>query len=380
MITLRTTKELTGPGLGIPNLTFQAWYEAQRGAGSWQRLGQLQRTCGRSTWPGTATFSPLPVRPDVEIASITWAAEDHCFVATTDLGETLPARRIVLATGLQGSGSWSLPQVVSQSLPRHHYAHTSEEIDFPALQGRRVAVLGAGASAFDNAAVALENGAAEVRVFSRREKLVDVDAYRWAEFAGFLRHHAELPDADKWRFMRHMMQMGQLPPADALERARQHSAFSLHPGSPWDAVESTSDAVKITTPKGTFETDFVIVATGFSTDLGRRPELREFVPHIALWADRFTPPPDEAHDDLLRHPYLGPYFEFTEKSPGTAPWVGHLYNFTGGSLLSLGLSGASITGMKYALPRLVQGITRSLFLEDRNQHFASLQAYDVKEF
>ena len=33
MPTLRSPKVQTGPDLGIPSLTFQAWYEAQHGAG-----------------------------------------------------------------------------------------------------------------------------------------------------------------------------------------------------------------------------------------------------------------------------------------------------------------------------------------------------------
>jgi hypothetical protein len=36
--------------------------------------------------------------------------------------------------------------------------------------------------------------------------------------------------------------------------------------------------------------------------------------------------------------------------------------------------------MSFWLQRLCSGITRSLFLEDREQYFQSLTAYDVAEF
>lgn len=38
METLRSPKELTGPALGLPALTFRAWFEAQFGADEWARL------------------------------------------------------------------------------------------------------------------------------------------------------------------------------------------------------------------------------------------------------------------------------------------------------------------------------------------------------
>ena len=66
--------------------------------------------------------------------------------------------------------------------------------------------------------------------------------------------------------------------------------------------------------------------------------------------------------------------------PGQAPYLRHLYNYTFGGLLSLGFGGASISGMKYSIPRLVGGITGSLFVEDRDAHFESLRAFGQAEF
>jgi hypothetical protein len=207
-----------------------------------------------------------------------------------------------------------------------------------------------------------------------------VNAYRWAEFVGFLKHHGDLPDPDKWRFVLQILRMGQLPPTDTYARARQHAGFHLHPGSSWKALRAEGERVVIQTESATFETDFVIVATGFVTDLKRRPELAEVEPFIARWSDRFTPPESERNEDLLRHPYLGPHFEFTEREPGTLPELQTLYNYTFGGLLSLGFGGASISGMKYSIPRLVTGLTRSLFLEDKARHLASLRDFAEREF
>jgi FAD-dependent urate hydroxylase len=138
--------------------------------------------------------------------------------------------------------------------------------------------------------------------------------------------------------------------------------------------------VVIGTDSGSYEADFVIIGTGFITDLSLRPELAHHESHIARWADRYQPPDAERNDDLMRHPYLGKSFEFTERVPGSAPFLRYLYNFTFGGLLSLGFGGASISGMKYSIPRLVSGITASFFVEDRAHYYQSLCDFAEREF
>ena len=135
----------------------------------------------------------------------------------------------------------------------------------------------------------------------------------------------------------------------------------------------------VETEAGSFKFDFIIFATGTETDLSARPELAPIVHQIALWRDRFTPPAGEQSDELARHPYLGTAFEFMEREPGTAPFLSRLHAFTYGALPSLGLTGAAILGMKYGVPRLVNGLVRDLFLEDAAQHYRDLVAFEVPE-
>ena len=390
MRTLRTPKHVTGPDLGIPSLTPRSWYEAQHGPGSWESLGLIPKEAWAAYLAWYRQTLGIPVRPDTRVGAVRWnddarAWEVPCEIAgevpNGDGAQTLYARRVVLATGIDGSGYWSIPAMIRDALPPHLYAHTRADIDFAALAGKRVAVLGAGASAFDNAATALEHGARTLHLCFRRPALVNVNAYRWAEFVGFLKHVGDLPDADKWRFIRQIVRMGQLPPADTLERARRHPGFHLHASCAWRSLQVRDDGVHIATEQGGHHVvDFVIVGTGFVTDLARRPELAAIEGHIARWADRYQPPAGDEHADLARHPYLGSGFELTERRPGAAPYLRYLYNYTFGGLLSLGFGGASISGMKYSIPRLVAGITGSLFIEDREAHFESLRGYAEAEF
>lgn len=162
-----------------------------------------------------------------------------------------------------------MPDVVAASLPKSLYAHTCADIDFAGLAGKRLAILGGGASAFDNAQYALEAGVGEVHVFVRRAELPRVNPIRCAKRAsacprawvcaaaglqlqtqgtlltaacaaaassvaaldptqrtsslnrfmeqdGFLRHFSDLDDATKYAGIAHFMQYNQVREGSAM--------------------------------------------------------------------------------------------------------------------------------------------------------------------
>ena len=195
-----------------------------------------------------------------------------------------------------------------------------------------------------------------------------------------LGHFGELTDLERWRFMRRILEeFPQPPPQDAFWRCRKFENFVWHANCAWHSVRDQGDVAAVETEAGTFTFDFIIFATGAETDLSARSELAPIVHQIALWRDRFTPPPGEESDVLARYPYLGTAFEFMEREPGTAPFLRRLHNFTFGAMPSLGLTGAAITGMKYGVPRLVNGLVRDLFREDAAAYYRDLLAYAVPE-
>ena len=373
MPTLRTPKALTGPDLGIPSLTLRSWFEAQYGQTAWESLHKVPTDLWLGYLNWFRKFLNIPVENNFKVDKII-PAQDH-FLLTGP--REIKARRVVLANGIEGSGQWQVPEFI-KALPKEYWAHTAEAIDFDDLAGKRVGVLGAGASAFDNASCALAAGANEVHLFFRRSQLPQINPHRWMEFPGFLAHAGDLPDLWRWRFMRQILTLNQPPPPETYQRARSHSNFYLHPQSPWQEA-GLKDALWIKTPAGRFEFDFLIIGTGLVVDLSCRPELSEFCTQIALWQDRFTPPEGEAYPALGLYPYLGSHFEFSEKNPGQAPYLSQIFNFNYGALASLGLSGSSISAMRYAAPRLVRGISQSLFVEDAAHHYQSLLDYQDRE-
>jgi cation diffusion facilitator CzcD-associated flavoprotein CzcO len=153
----------------------------------------------------------------------------------------------------------------------------------------------------------------------------------------------------------------------------------MHPGSPWLTVGMEDDAVRVRTPQRSFVFDQVICATGSVPDLKCRPELAAFASDIALWRDRYTPPAEEAHEMLGLYPYLGPGYEFQEREPGRAPFVNRIYAFNFSGIVSMGPHSTSISGHKYSVPRVISGITRSLFHEQQNLVMPAIHAFRERE-
>lgn len=379
MHTLRSPKDFTGPDLDIPSLTYQSWHEARYGSASWEALSLIPKQDWADYLDWYRHVLAIPVRNQAQCTHIAPAGALLALTVQTAQGqETVHARRIVLATGQEGLGGWTLPPTLA-ALPERRRAHCAQEIDFAALSGKRVAVIGAGASAFDNAATALEAGAADVHLLCRRREAQVIQPYRWLTFRGFLRHLSDLDDAWRWRFMQAVLSLREGFPQATYDRCAQHERFTLHLGAPVLAAVDAPGGVVLTSPQGPLEVDFVIAATGIDIDPSVRPELARFGANIASWADRYTPPQQERDERLGRFPYLADDYALTERTPGLTPWIARVHLFTIASTLSFGASGSSINAMTTAVPKLVSGITRGLFTADVERHWASFKAYDVPQ-
>ncbi len=380
MRTLRTPKHVTGPDGGVASLTPRAWFEARFGAREWAELGKIPRDLWQAYLDWFRQAAGIAVTNHAEVTAIVpEAGLLRLDLRTPDGAVARYARKVVLATGIDGSGRWEIPAQIARGIARGRYSHTADDIDFAALKGLRVGVLGAGASAFDNAATALEAGAGRVDLCLRRRDIPRINPYRWMEQAGFLGHYAELPDLLRWRFIRHIFELNQPPPQDTFWRCRTHANFAFHTGCPWLDTRMEGDEIVVATPAGEMRFDHAIVATGFRIDLALRPELAGFAGAIASWQDRFVPPEGEDSALVASHPYLGDAFQFTERVPGSAGFLADIHNFTFGATPSMGLSGASISGMKYGVRRLVGGLARDLFRADAETQLRSLLAYDTAE-
>jgi thioredoxin reductase len=107
----------------------------------------------------------VPNLENVEITSVKRAAGG--FELTTSSGEVAKARQVVIATGIVDF-AFLPPQLAP--LPASMLSHSSQHADLSGFKGSKVAVLGAGASAVDIAALLVAVGA-DVELVARRQAI-----------------------------------------------------------------------------------------------------------------------------------------------------------------------------------------------------------------
>ncbi len=376
---LRTRKNVTGNELGYPNITFRAYYEAREGVEAYTKLQRI--SCDEWTcyllW--LRRFLQIPVQNDTELASI--SPRDNLFCLTVNSeGKTkeIYTRRVIMTTGPLSMGGSNIPFEIREGLNSTHFISAYDEYDFSRLKNKRVVVVGAGASAFDNAGEALENGAAHVHLLMRRAKIPPVSVIRWTDWSGFLQTYADLSDEQKWKLM-HQVQRNAAPPTPrAIKRVEGKSNFDIHFSSQIHSARMAGDAVELITGSGKIEADFLVLATGFSFDLKKSRPLAEIVDHIAVWGDKYSPS-GGGSEKYLNSPYLGRNYEFVEKASGEAPWLKHIYCYNQSSTLSMGPTGR-VSGLKYGIKRLMMGVCGGLMREDFDHHLSAVTAYNANEF
>ncbi|GBQ38815.1 Predicted flavoprotein CzcO associated with the cation diffusion facilitator CzcD [Acidocella aminolytica 101 = DSM 11237] len=381
MVTLRTPKHLISVDLGVPSLTFRAWWEAQYGSEGWEALGKIPRGEWMRYLVWYRETLDLPVRNECKAVLIEPVERGLFRVKVEGQGAPvsgrLLARKVVLATGIQGGGEWHTPDFI-KALPKARYAHTAEAVDYAAMKGHRIGILGGGASAFDNAQYALGEGVKQAHVFIRKPELPKINPIRFMENSGFLGHFSDLSDAQRYEGIDHFLSYNQPPTNDTFNRAAAYEGFVFHPGEPWLSVKDMADGVEVTTPNDVYLFDFLVLSTGLLTDARLRPELALLAEEIACWRDKYQPPkPNKLIDD---HPYLKPDFSFTAKTPEGEGLLHGLFNFNYAALASLGLSASALSGMKFAAPKLIYGIVSQLFVDDAPEILADYKAYAEEEF
>ncbi|MNP99191.1 4-hydroxyacetophenone monooxygenase [compost metagenome] len=381
METLRSPKELTGPALGLPSLTFRAWFEAQFGTEAWAAMDKIPRLQWMDYLVWYRRVMGVDVRNDTAVTGLQPlpdASAVRLDLRTPEGERRVLARRVVLATGRDGLGGPAVPAFVD-GLPRAKWAHSSDEMDYGRLKGLRVGVVGAGSSAMDSAATALEAGAHSVELLIRRPDLPRVNKGKGAGVPGLTQGHYDLPDELKWRIRHYINVLNVPPPHGSTLRVSRHANAFFNFGCPILAVAPQGEALRVTTPKGDFEFDFLIVSTGFQVDWAARPEFAGIAAHIRTWKDRFTPAPGDEDRELADSPDLGPAFEFQENAPGACPGLARIHCFCYPAALSHGTVSGDIPAISDGARRLAAGLASLFYREDAAHHWANLQAYSEPE-
>ncbi|MEP9350097.1 NAD(P)/FAD-dependent oxidoreductase [Xanthobacter sp. KR7-225] len=379
---LRSPKRQCGPDLGVPSLTFRAWHEAQQR--SWDELYKIHRLDWLAYLLWLRRVLGIAVENETRLVALEPAGGLLRAQIEGPRGhESVYCRNVVLATGREGAGGRQIPAFPSFGIargdrhPRIH--HSADAIDFAPLRGKRVAILGANASALDNAGTALEAGAAAAVLFCRRPVLPQVNKSRWMVFPGFQHGFPAMDDASRWNFMSHVTSLQMPPPHESVLRCTRHAGFELRFAEPWTDVVPDADGIDIVTAKGRHRFDAAILATGFNVDLSDVPYLRPLLPHIETWGARVPPEEAARFPALARLPYLSADFQMTPTADGQAPEVGRIYLLSFGASLSHGALAGDLPAVRGSTTRAAGAIARELFVADYQAYRESMHRFNEAE-
>nr|WP_272212484.1 NAD(P)/FAD-dependent oxidoreductase [Marinicella sp. W31]MDC2878399.1 NAD(P)/FAD-dependent oxidoreductase [Marinicella sp. W31] len=381
MKTLRSPKTLAGPDFGIPSLSPRAWYETVYGAESFAGLEKI----GREDWMRYMLWfrkaSGVTVHNETRLQAV---AEAESGVRLTISGAAalpreITCRRLIMANGMDGCGGPYVPDNV-RALPKAFWTHSAEVADDSHLKGKDVIVLGSATSSFDWAVTALEVGARRVTMVARAKELACTEALAWTNFPGYLGTFAELADDEKWRFSRHYYDLKVPPTQDQYDRATSYANFVMEFGSGVTSLAIEDGRIRAETKNGTIHADHILLGTGYGVDFSMRPELASLEGRFAHWRDRYTPPEGEDCQTVLQAPYLGRTFELTPMDAVQDRWVSRIHMFNGGAVPSVGPVSNGITGVKYGIARIADGMTRAFFMEDAAHFQEELANYREQHF
>jgi thioredoxin reductase len=297
----------------------------------------------------------VPEVEPVEVAHIEASGGDFLLQLAT--GEELRARRVVIAVGL--NYFTRLPDFV-KTLPEGRGSHSSEHSDYARFKDKDVAVIGAGSSALEAAAVLHESGArAQVLVrgappifFDRiktnrslRERIMVPNSVLGQGAFSWLLEHVPLgprllPEARRVRLVRTL-----LGPSGAWWlRDRVEGKVPIHSYCRVVSATPVGDRVSLRLReegKGerTIEVDHVVAGTGYEPDVDRLPFLhRDLQSRIKR---------------VERAPALSRHFESSVKG---LFFVGPVAAFSFGPLFRF------VAGVEYTAPvvasRLARGVGR----------------------
>jgi OHCU decarboxylase len=386
---LRTPKQLNGLDFGVAALSFRAYYETLFGAVQYNALDKIPT----AMWADYLMFLRQAVAldhrviNDTNVESVRWnGATFDVELRAAAASRTVQARTVVLARGR--AANWFVPDSLRAAVPADRLFHTSSaKINALPFEGKSFLVVGIGASGLDHAEFAAERGATVYALARRQQDMaIRPNFFVWtASNVGLLKHFPDLSDAEKFRLQFEWQVDGEPAPVDTYERALSKGAqfVSGEIASVARNGAGAKTALTVTLKCGRrLDVDYVIAATGNASlgdGLSGDPALSHIAPRIKLWRDVHEPSLTAAQAarespmkvsearvaamraTLLAQPYLGDDFSLTPRTPADE-WVRNVFVFDYASAASHGVSGLGVTGLKYGIPRLVDGVTRRLFL------------------
>ncbi len=251
------------------------------------------------------------------------------FVAELEDGATVTAERVLACPGV--SHFVQLPDWYD-AVPAGRRSHTSELVDFDALAGKRVAIIGGRQSAYEWAALLCDHGAARVDVVHRHEtprfervswKFVDPLVEQTLAERGWWRN---LPPVRQQEIALQFWQVGRLTLEWWLVPRLDPHVVTSRPGTEVVGVIAADREVTLALSDGERLTvDHVLFASGYRADLASVPYLAGVLDAVSV-TDGFpdlspgfeTTLPGLSVTGFASTRDFGPFYGFTKGCPSSA--------------------------------------------------------------
>ncbi len=207
--------------------------------------------------------------------------EHGSFAVALDDGQTIRANNVVLALGFEYFQH--IPSDLAAMLPAGRFSHTCTAVDLTQFAGQRVMIVGGRQSAFEWAALLLEEGATEIYLTHRHDSpAFAVADWSWvnplvssmvADPEWFRRLPLEEQEAIKQR----MWVEGRMKVEPWLEERLRGDDVRVWPRTRLaEVVDGVDGGIEVRLDSGqSAVVDHVIFATGYKVDLSRIPLLAE---------------------------------------------------------------------------------------------------------
>lgn len=259
------------------------------------------------------------------------------FQLSLEDGDTVRARRVVVATGLEGHEH--RPPQFSQ-LPPEAVSHSSGHRSLQHFAGKRVAVIGAGQSALETAALLLENGA-DVDLVARASTVhwIGNPENGWSPLSKLAEHFSAPGQIGPFP-LNWIVEYPDLLRVLPLELKRSISRRALRPaGASWlfprtrslrirtsrivvSAVQTGSEVGLKLDDRSDLSVDHVLLATGFRPDITKYPFLPSELTSRMASSDRYPVLSSGMESSVsglyfagaIAVPSFGPYMRFVAGS------------------------------------------------------------------
>lgn len=398
MRTLRTPKSISGPECSNPLLSFKTWFCSAYSRAEYDGFNFIPLAYWQEYLSWYRRVLEIETLSNRLVTDIQWDPQNDCLRLTVDgpqrgVAAAVHTRKVGLATGMAGAGEWAPPPELAARLPRSSYYTGWEPIPWPEVMGRDVAVIGAGATGFDNAACALEAGCRSVTVYGRRpfpERDVYFELWRGRDDSGahpcetghppadlldaLLAYNASLPDAERIRLVSRLLRNGWSPAnPEYLARVPRVDEMVVRPDSPVQRLVylQGQDQVRVETGADSLVFDRLIFATGVRPGLEHRPELRRLWPSIRVWGD-VAGPGVQLPAGLGELPKLSPHYQLQPRQGASGSEFGHIYSLADLLHIVVGLQST-----RYVVSAIAEHMSASLYASQVCQHIEMIEQVAV---